>query len=222
MLTQSLGRIVTVAALGAVLVAVPAVASMGLVGSARTAASATRCFTVQVGRRHTRECLIVGPRGATGARGPRGFVGPPGARGAQGHTGAKGSGGAKGATGASGPTGPSGSPGPQGPPGASAYAVVAALPTGVGLVAAQSVNITAVQEVEPGAYCLTPAPPINPEADTATVSPEVSYSKPEAPGVIAVNARHTRCPASTFEVDTYSAVGETTPSSGHAFTIVIP
>jgi hypothetical protein len=94
--------------------------------------------------------------------------------------------------------------------------------TSANLVAAQSANITGVQEVEPGVYCVTPAPPINAEADTASVSPEVSYSSPEVPGVIALNARHTRCPASTFQVDTYAAAGETKPTGGHAFTIVIP
>jgi Collagen triple helix repeat (20 copies) len=223
MLTRSVGLIATVATTGAVIVAMPALASMGLATSARPAASVTRCFTVRVGRRHVRECLIAGPRGATGARGPRGFVGPPGARGAQGHTGDKGSGGAKGATGASGPTGPSGSPGPQGPPSASAYALVAPVSaTSANLVAAQSANITAVQEVEAGVYCLTLAAPINPEADTASVSPEVSYSTPEVPGVIALNAHHPHCPGNAFEVDTYNAPGERTPSGGHAFTIAIP
>jgi hypothetical protein len=53
------------------------------------------------------------------------------------------------------------------------------------------------------------------------VSPEVSYSSSEAPGVIAVNAKSAHCPAGQFEVDTY-APGATTPTSGYAFTIVIP
>jgi hypothetical protein len=227
MLTRSVARIATVATLGAVSIAVPALASMGLARSAHPAASATHCFSVQVGRRHVRECLIPGARGPTGARGPagargpRGFVGAHGTNGSVGHTGAKGAGGAKGTTGASGPTGPTGPPGPQGPPAASAYAVVTSSPTGVELVAAQSANFTEVREVEPGVYCLTPAPPVNPEAETATVSPAISNSNTEAPGVIALNTQHEHCPGSTFEVDTYAA-GATKPSEGHAFTIAIP
>jgi len=55
----------------------------------------------------------------------------------------------------------------------------------------------------------------------ATVSPEVSYSVGNAPGVIAINAQHTNCPPTTFEVDTYTP-GTTTLATGYAFTIAIP
>jgi hypothetical protein len=98
--------------------------------------------------------------------------------------------------------------------------VVAPTATGVNLVAGHFANITAVQEVAPGVYCLTPIPTIIPETDTAAVSPEVSYSTAGV-GVIAANAKHTHCPASTFEVDTYTP-GTTTLAGGYAFTIVVP
>jgi hypothetical protein len=94
--------------------------------------------------------------------------------------------------------------------------------TSASLVPGRAVNITGVNEVSAGVYCLSAAAPINPAADTAAVSPEVSYSSGGAPGVIAVNAQHAHCPASSFEVDTYASAGATTPASGFAFTIVVP
>jgi len=55
----------------------------------------------------------------------------------------------------------------------------------------------------------------------ATVSPEVSYSAGGVPGAIAVNAQHTNCPSTPYEVDTYTP-GTTTLSDQYAFTITIP
>jgi hypothetical protein len=96
-------------------------------------------------------------------------------------------------------------------------------PTAANLVGAS--NITGVSEPSGGVYCVTPAAGISTANGIATVSPEVSYSAGNAPGVIAVNAQHTHCPATTFEVDTYAPyVSPTTPTltTGYAFTIAIP
>jgi hypothetical protein len=163
---------------------------------------------VRHGRR-IRVCLLRGPRGLTGPVGPRGVTGP------RGPQGLKGTNGTKGTTGLTGPPGT-----------ARAYAVVAPTSTSPAaaarFISGQSANITAVNEVKPGVYCLTTAAGINPEADTAAVSPEVSYSAPgKAPGVIALNAQHSDCPAGNFEVETYPQASEK-PESGFAFTIVIP
>jgi hypothetical protein len=95
-------------------------------------------------------------------------------------------------------------------------------PTSANLVTGQTSNFTGVSEVQSGVYCLAPAAGINPAADTATVSPEVSYSSGGVPGTIALNAKSSDCPASDFEVETY-APGSTTPTltSGYAFTILV-
>jgi hypothetical protein len=93
-------------------------------------------------------------------------------------------------------------------------------PSAANLIAAQSANITAVSEPSAGVYCLAPAAGINPASDTATVSPEVSYSSGEAPGVIALNAQRKSCPTSDFEVETF-APGSSSPATGYAFTILI-
>ena len=54
------------------------------------------------------------------------------------------------------------------------------------------------------------------------VAPEVSYSSGKQPGVIAVNAqRNGGCPATDFEVDTYTPAGVAS-SSNYAFTIIVP
>jgi hypothetical protein len=198
----------TPAVLGAMSVAVPALAGVSLDPSAHTAA--TRCFVVRIHKHRVRECLIRGPRGL------RGLPGPAGPRGYTGRTGK---------TGATGKTGPQGAPGTPGAPGAPgtarAYAVVD--PASLGkptLVAAQSKNVTSVSEPSPGVYCLSAAAGIDPTADAAVASPESSYSEGGRVGTIAVNAQSSNCHG-PFEVDTY-APGATTPSSGFAFTIAIP
>jgi hypothetical protein len=194
-------------------VAMPALAGTSLLGvTAHTAR--THCITALVGHRRVRECLIPGPRG------PRGFTGAPGARGLKGSTGPRGHTGPTGAKGATGLTGPQGSPGTPGRDGtAHAYAVVKTQPT-LEVISAQSFNITAISSPAGGIYCLTPAAPINPGADTAVVSPEVSYSTPAAPGLVALNAQRKNCAPGTFEVDTY-APATSTLSNNYAFTIII-
>jgi hypothetical protein len=207
------------AVVGALAIAVPALAATSVEPAARTA-SIRRCTTVTVishGRR-VRACLLRGQRGI------RGFTGPAGLRGL---TGPRGATGPKGTTGPRGPTGLTGTPGPAGPAGpagtARAYAVVqSTTTTAAGLISGQTFNITGVSEVDPGIYCLAPATGIDPATDTAAVSPEVSYSSGKGPGVIALNAQRTDCPASDFEVETYAAPGATKPESGYAFTIVVP
>jgi hypothetical protein len=209
---HTLCLLATPAVVGAMAIAVPALAGTSQGGLAHQARAKSRCFTVHSGRRRIRECLVSGPRGP---RGLTGFTGPRGLRGATGARGRTGATGARGVTGLTGPQGPAGT--------ARAYAVVQPTsPTAAHLISAQTANITGVSEPAAGVYCITPAVPINPAADTAAVSPEVSYSPPGiAPGVIAVNAQRTHCGAGTFEVDTY-APGATAPATGYAFTIVVP
>lgn len=193
-----------VVAAGGLAVAVPALASPGSSSPVDAhAARARRCNTVIVISHHhrVRACLIQGPRGYTGFNG------------ATGKTGAKGTTGTKGTTGERGPKGESGPAGT-----ARAYAVVTPSAT---VAPGQSSNIISVTSPTPGVYCIMPGAPINPAADTAVVSPEISYSTPEAPGLIAVNAQHKNCSASTFEVDTYSP-STLTLAGGYAFTIAIP
>lgn len=210
---RTLTLLATPAVLGAMTVAGPALAGIGTDPTAHT--SSSKCFVARIAKHRVRECLV---------RGPRGLPGPPGPRGLRGLTGTKGAAGTKGAQGAKGAQGPTG---PQGPPGtARAYAVVQPTsPTQANLIPSQTVGITGVSEPTAGVFCLAPAAGINPAADTAAVSPEVSYSSGEVPGVIAVNAKATHCPAGQFEVDTYApAAAPTTPtlSSSYAFTIVVP
>lgn len=202
----------TAAVVGAMAIAVPALASSGASTPAAHAAGARRCNTVIVishGRR-VRACLIAGPRGFTGFPGPKGATGKAGATGKNGATGKTGATGAAGAAGATGPQGPAGT--------VHAYAVVTPSAT---VVPGQSSNITSITSPLAGVYCITPGAPVNPAADTAVVSPEISYSTPEAPGLIAVNAKSKNCPATAFEVDTYSP-STLTLAGGYAFTIVIP
>ena len=197
------------AVVGALTVAVPALAGTGAQPAAH-AAGARRCKAVRVishGRRE-RACLIPGPRGpagVTGLRGPKGATGKTGK------------------TGATGKTGTSGQQGPTGPAGtARAYAVVQPTsPTAANLITGQTANITGVSEVKPGVYCLAPAAGINPAADTAAVSPEASYSSADTPGVVALNAQATDCPPGDFEVETYATAGTATTASGYAFTILV-
>jgi hypothetical protein len=228
---RTLALLATPAVIGAMTVAVPALAGTSLfAASTAHRASSSRCLTVLSGHRRVRECLIPGPRGPrgfTGATGPRGFTGAPGPKGAKGSTGAKGATGAVGATGATGVTGPTGPTGAQGPPGpagtARAYAIVQPTSeTAANLISGQTVNVTGVSEPSKGVYCVTPAAPIDASKEPAAVSPEVSYSSGGLPGIIAVNAQHPHCLPSAFEVDTYATLGTTTTTSGYAFTIVIP
>jgi hypothetical protein len=189
--------IATSAVIGALAIAVPALASP----AARTAARHCSAVIVISHHHRVRACLIPGPRGYKGFNGANGKTG------------------AKGTTGAKGPEGKVGPEGKAGPAGtARAYAVVTPAAT---VVSAQSSNITAVTSPKAGVYCITPAAPINPSVDSAVVSPEISYSTPEAPGLVAVNAQRKNCTSSTFEVDTY-APNTLTLASGYAFTIVIP
>jgi hypothetical protein len=213
---RTLALLATPAVIGAMTVAMPALAGTSLLGSTTAhTASSSHCITAIVKHHRVRECLIAGsrgPRGFTGGPGPRGFTG------AKGATGARGAAGAKGATGATGPQGPQGVPGT-----ARAYAVVQTTPE-IKLIAGQSSNITGVSLAAEGIYCITPAAPIDASKETVAVSPETSYTPSgTAPGVIAVNAQHPHCTSSptAFEVDTYKQ-GEDTPKGGYAFTIVVP
>jgi Collagen triple helix repeat (20 copies) len=193
----------TAAVVGTMAVAVPALAASGSSSSVDAHSAARHCNAVIVISHHRRirACLIPGPRGFKGFNGATGKTGP------------------KGATGAKGPEGKVGPKGETGPAGtARAYAVVTPSAT---VVPGQSSNITSITSPTAGVYCITPGAPINPAADTAVVSPEVSYSTPEAPGLVAVNAQHKNCSASTFEVDTYSP-STLTLAGGYAFTIAIP
>jgi hypothetical protein len=206
------------AVVGVLAIAVPALAASGSgSGPAAHSARARHCSTVIVishGRR-VRACLIPGPRGYTGPAGPRGATGKTGAPG--GKTGATGK---TGSTGATGKTGATGLQGPAGPAGVVAYAIVQPTsPTAANLVGAS--NITGVSEPSAGVYCITPAAGI-PSSGIASVSPEVSYSAGNVLGVIAVNAQHTNCPSTPYEVDTYTPGTTQTLATGYAFTILIP
>ncbi len=223
---RTLALLATPAVVGAMTVAMPALAGTSLLGAGAHEASTSHCITAIVHRHRVRECLLAGPRG------PRGFTGAPGARGLKGSTGARGPKGSTGAKGAAGATGATGAQGPAGPAGtARAYAVVVPTsPTEVHLVSGQTHNVTAVSETSAngssgGVYCVSPATGIDPSAGTAAVAPEISYSTgtpPRAPGLVALDAQHTNCPAGTFQVNTYAAPGTATPATGYAFTIVIP
>ncbi len=213
-----LAALATPAAVGAMTVAVPALAGTSLLGASAHDTRASNCVTVLSGRHHVRECLLRGPRGPQGPQGPRGFTGVPGPKGPAGAKGSRGAAGAKGATGAAGATGP------QGPAGtARAYGLVQSVSSTQAIVIPSvTVNIVGISEPVPGSYCVTPAAPVNAAAETVSVSPEVSYTTAGgALGIVAVDAQHPHCPASAFEVDTY-APGGTTPTNGYAFTIVIP
>ncbi len=213
---RTLALLATPAVIGAMSVAMRALAGTTLLGGASAlTASSSHCIPVVVKHHRVRECLLAG------SRGPRGFTGGPGPRG---FTGAKGATGARGATGAKGATGATGPQGIQGVPGtARAYAVVQTTPE-VKLIAGQSFNITGVSLAAEGVYCITPAASIEASKETIAVSPEISYTPSgTAPGVIAVNAQHPHCTSSptSFEVDTYKQ-GEDTPKGGYAFTVVVP
>jgi hypothetical protein len=220
---RTLTLLATPAVVGAMTVAVPALAGTSLLGAHE--ARSSNCVLVVVRHHHVRECLLRGPRGPQGPRGPRGFTGVPGSKGATGKTGATGK---KGGTGIQGPAGPAGTPGTNGAPGAPgtarAYAVIKPLSSSQAeVVPGLSSNISAVSEPAPGVYCITPGSNINSGADTAAVSAEVSLSNPQAPGLVALNALRQHCEGRDFEVDTYAP--GTPPlalASNYAFTIVIP
>lgn len=208
---RTLSLLATPAVVGAMTLAVPALAGTGNNPSAHTA-RLRHCRTVIVishGRR-VRACLLRGPRGFTGPAGLRGATGPKGPRGAQGPAGPKG------LPGATGQTGPAGT--------ARAYALVR--PNGGSeavFVANNVLNFTGVAEPKAGVYCLTPAAGVPTTPAAVVLTPEVSYSSPGAgPGVIALNAQASDCGAGTIEVETY-APGETTkaPKTGYAFTILV-
>lgn len=204
---RTLALLATPATIAALTVAVPALAGIPILAGAHTAAtkSSTKCFYTRIGKRTVRECLVPGPRGL------RGLPGPAGPRG---YTGKNGKNGTNGKTGATGPQGPAGT--------ARGYAVVEP-PTSPGAATLVTPhNIAGVTEPTAGVYCVAPAAPIVPAEETVAVSPEVSYSSGKLPGVVAVNAQRTGgCPSTSFEVDTY-APGGTAPTSGYAFTIVVP
>jgi hypothetical protein len=204
------------AVLGAMAIAVPALAASGS-GPTAHSARARHCNTVIVisHRRRVRACLISGPRGLTGLPGQKGATGKTGATGATGKTGATGAIGKTGATGKEGPEGFEGAPGTT-----VAYAIVQPTnsPPTANLI--NPSNIASVTEPSTGIYCITPTAGVPLAGNVATVSPEVSYGTIAAPGVIAVNAQHTHC-TTPYEVDTYTP-GTTTLATGYAFTIAIP
>lgn len=200
----------TVAVVGTMAVAVPALAASGSSSPVDVAHSAARhCNAVIVISHHRRirACLIPGPRGY------KGFNGATGKTGAKGNTGARGPQGVPGATGIQGPAGT-----------ARAYVLVEPTsPTTVNLIS--PFNITSVTEPLAGVYCVTPAAGVSTASGIAAVSPEVSYSAPEVPGVIAVNAKRKNCPGAPIEVDTYAPYASpATPTltTGYAFTLVLP
>jgi hypothetical protein len=217
-----LSLLATPIVVGAMSVAVPALAASGS-GPSAHAASSSHCVVVRSHGRKERKCVqsgARGPRGFPGPQGPRGLTGAKGATGARGRTGATG---AKGATGATGPAGAAGGAGGTGPQGtAKAYAVVQPLSaTEAKLITGQSFHVAGVSEVDQGKYCITPIAGINAAEEAAVASPEISYSPSAAPGLIAVNAQHPDCPASAIEVETY-APGSSTLSALYAFTVIIP
>jgi hypothetical protein len=197
---RTLTLLATPAVLGALTVAVPALAGISLSPAAHTARST--CFIAHIAKHRVRECLIPGPRGL------RGLPGPPGPRGFRGYTGKNGKNGTQGA------------PGAPGAPGtAKAYALVQPTsPNTATLVAAH--NITAVSEPKEGVYCLVPAAGVGTAGEAPVASPEVSYSPKEQVGVVAVNAQSKPC-SGDFEVDTFTPAGGVL-SSNYAFTIVVP
>jgi hypothetical protein len=206
---RTLSLLATPAVVGALTIAVPALA-----GSAKTTAhtARVRCHAVVVishGQR-VRACLLRGPRGFTGPLGPHGATG------------------AKGARGATGARGPQGAPGAQGIPGAPgtarAYALVQPeTPEKASLVAGQASNITGVSEVKPGVYCLAPAAGVPATAGAVTLTPETSYSSPGiGPGIVALNAKAGDCPTGNFEVETFDPTAPAGGAkTGYAFTILV-
>jgi Collagen triple helix repeat (20 copies) len=224
---RSLTLIATPAVLGAMTIAVPALAGISI-PTGRTAASHSHCFTAHIGRHNVRECLIPGPRGARGLTGPRGLRGLPGPAGPRGFTGPRGPRGYTGKTGPQGIQGIQGIQGPAGPAGpAHAFAVVnpaqvQPTPSAAGLISAQTSNFTSIHRVATGTYCLAPVASINAATEPAAVSGETSYTTGGAVPLAIVNAQSKDCTPGEFEVVTYDAKLPTAPSSNVAFTIVVP
>ena len=211
---RTLTLLATPAVIGAMTVAVPALAGVSILPSAHTAS--TKCFTAHVAKHRVRECLVQGPRGL------RGLPGPAGPRGLTGKTGATGKAGAAGKNGTNGTDGAPGAPGT-----ARAYAVVQPTSPMQATLISQTSNITSVSEPVAGVFCIAPAAPINASIEPIVASPEVSYSSGQLPGIVAVNAQHQHCTSSDFEVETYAPAEPPTTtvptlSSNYAFTIVVP
>lgn len=205
---RTLSLLATPAVVGALTVAVPALAGPSTKPQAHVARLHCHAVIVISHGHRMRACLL---------RGPRGLVGPPGPRGATGRTGPRG------ATGPKGPTGATGATGQTGPPATHAYALVQPKSeTEAVFVTGQVLNFTGVSEPKPGVYCLSPAAGVPTVDGAIAVSPETSYSAGGKPGLVALNAKAADCPAGNFEVETY-APGEATgtPKSGYAFTLVV-
>jgi|HubBroStandDraft_3_1064219.scaffolds.fasta_scaffold43806_3 hypothetical protein len=229
---RTLTLLATPAVLGAMTVAVPALAGVDSKPAAHTASA--KCITARIAKHKVRECLVTGPRGLRGLPGPAGPRGYTGATGARGPAGPKGTTGAKGATGATGTAGTAGTPGatgaagPPGPAGtARAFAVVR--PTEVestastkGLVTAQTSNFVSVRRVSTGTYCLAPSASIDPAGEPAIVTGESSYSTNGAVALAVLDAQAVECATGEFEVITYDARSPGSPSSNVGFAIVAP
>ncbi len=226
---RTLALLATPAVVGAMTVAVPALAGIA-VPTAHTSAR-SHCFTARIGHRSVRECLIPGPRGPRGIPGPRGLRGVPGPAGPRGFTGPRGPRGYTGKQGTQGLQGIQGIQGPAGPAGpagtARAYAVVnpgevESTPSTKGLIAAQTSNIASVHRVGTGIYCVAPAAPINPATEPAAVTGEASYSTGGPVPLTVLEAQRKDCSAGEFEVRTYDAKLPTAPVNTVAFAIVVP
>ncbi|HEX5307746.1 MAG TPA: hypothetical protein VFW38_01560 [Solirubrobacteraceae bacterium] len=214
---RTLTLLATPAVLGALTVAVPALAGISIDPAAHTAAS--RCFYVHSGKHRVRECLI---------RGPRGLRGLPGPAGPRGYTGATGKTGKTGLTGKTGATGPQGVPGQPGIAAATAWAVVnpaevGSTPSTKGLVVAQTHNVVSVYSKTAGVYCIAAAAPVSSSGEPAVVTGESSYSTGGAVPLALLNAQAKDCSApGEFEVITYDARSATAPSANAAFAIAMP
>jgi hypothetical protein len=202
---RTLSLIAIPATAGAMAISVPALAGTGSSPKAHQAARHCTAVIVISHHRRVRACLIRGPRGFTGFPGPKGATGKTGPAGKNGKNGTNGTNGTNGAPGA---------------PAIHAYAVIQPTsPTMATLIGPS--NVVSVSEPSAGIYCITPAAGVA-LSGIAAVSPEVSYSAGGAPGVIAVNAKHTNCGTTPFEVDTYTPGATQTLATGYAFTIAIP
>jgi collagen triple helix repeat protein len=214
MRSRTLTLLATPAVLGAMTVAVPALAGVSLNPFAH--ASASRCFFVRIHHHRVRECLIPGPRGL------RGLPGPPGPRGYRGYTGKTGK------TGATGPQGLPGAPGAPGAPGtARAFAVidpaeVGSTPSSKGLVVAQTHNVISVYSPSAGVYCVAAAAPISSTGEPAVVTGESSYSSGGTVPLALLSAQAKSCAPGEFEVIAYDARSPTAPSPNAAFAIAMP
>jgi hypothetical protein len=203
----------TSAVIGAMTVAVPALAATGTSPAAHAAARRCNPVIVVSHGRHVRACLIRGPRGLTGAPGAKGATGKGGPIGKTGPAGKNG------VNGANGTNGKDGTNGTNGTVVASAIVQPSVTPPTANMINPN--NIAGVSEPSTGVYCIATTPGVSLYSGVAVVSPEVSYGAIKAPGVIAVNSQHTNCPTTPYEVDTY-APGTTTLATGYAFTILIP